>query len=605
MIGLARIREYFRVLTELAHILPARKYQMPEEDEQTSLGSVFEGTVSRYPDNIMLIFEGRQWTYAQFNAEVNRLARVLAGKGISRGDTVAIFMENRAEYILAMLALVKLGASASLINNSLTGGALLHCLSATNAKGCIVGEERSAAFDSIRDELSWTDTEPLLWFSDADSKEPPHWAIDARVEMASMSGENLTVTSTITAGETALYIFTSGTTGLPKAAVILHRKILAAGQAIGGTGFRLKPEDRLYLCLPIYHITGMGPGVCGFISAGGSIVLRRKFSASSFWSEVQEHQANCFIYVGELCRYLLMQPRCPEEKGNPLKKILGNGLRPDVWKEFKDRFGVSRICEIYGSSEGNVSFMNLLNKDRTIGFPSSKIALVKYNHDEAEILRDESGVCIEAPVGEPGLLLGKISSRTRFDGYTDSAATEKKIVRNVIEQGDQWFNTGDLIREIDVGFALGLKHYQFVDRTGDTFRWRAENVSTNEVGEVLNRHPQINMANVYGVEVPGVEGRAGMVAFALEESVPFDMEAFVRIVDGELPAYARPVFLRIQRSMATTGTFKLLKGELREQAYHLDNVGDDEIYVRRPQGESYERLDVGFYKCVADGSAGY
>ena len=174
MIGLARIREYFRVLTELAHILPARKYQMPEEDEQTSLGSVFEGTVSRYPDNIMLIFEGRQWTYAQFNAEVNRLARVLAGKGISRGDTVAIFMENRAEYILAMLALVNLGASASLINNSLIGGALLHCLSATNAKGCIVGEERSAAFDSIRDELSWTDTEPLLWFSDADSKEPPH-----------------------------------------------------------------------------------------------------------------------------------------------------------------------------------------------------------------------------------------------------------------------------------------------------------------------------------------------------------------------------------------------------------------------------------------------
>ncbi|MDZ7784661.1 MAG: AMP-binding protein [Halioglobus sp.] len=263
------------------------------------------------------------------------------------------------------------------------------------------------------------------------------------------------------------------------------------------------------------------------------------------------------------------------------------------------------MCEIYGSSEGNVSFMNLLNKDRTIGFPSSQIALVRYDNEEGEILRDESGACIEAPVGESGLLLARISSRTRFDGYTDPAATEKKIVRDVIEQGDRWFNTGDLIREIDVGFSLGLKHYQFVDRTGDTFRWLAENVSTNEVGEVLNQHPQINMANVYGVEVPGTEGRAGMVAFALGEDDSFDVETFVRIVDGELPVYARPVFLRVQRSMATTGTFKLLKGELREQAYHLDRVGDDEIYVRRPRGETYERLDADFYAQIVDGSAGY
>jgi citronellyl-CoA synthetase len=491
------------------------------------------------------------------------------------------------------------------VNNSLTGAALVHCLRATNACGCILGEERSDAFEAMRGELNWAAAEPVLWFPDGGRCQPPRWAVDARAEMAAQSVENLEVTRSVTAGDTALYIFTSGTTGMPKAAVILHRKILAAGQAIGGVGFRLKPEDRLYLCLPIYHITGMGPGFCGFIFAGGSVFLRRNFSASSFWSEVQQHQTNCFIYVGELCRYLLMQPRCQEEKLNPLGKMLGNGLRPDVWNEFKNRFGVSRICEIYGSSEGNVSFMNLLNKDRTIGFPSSEVALVKYDNEEDEILRNEAGACIESPVGEPGLLLAKISSKTRFDGYTDQAATEKKIVRNVMEQGDQWFNTGDLIREIDVGFALGLKHYQFVDRTGDTFRWRAENVSTNEVGEVLNKHPQIHMANVYGVEVPGAEGRAGMVAFALGEGASFDMEAFVRIVDDELPAYARPVFLRVQRSMATTGTFKLLKGELREQAYHPDRVGNDDIYVRKPRGKSYERLDADFYGCIVDGSAGY
>ncbi|MDZ7784660.1 MAG: AMP-binding protein [Halioglobus sp.] len=317
---LARIREFFRVMGEIAHIIPARGYKLPEIDEQVSLGSLFEDTVSRYPDNLMLLFEGRSWTYAEFNREVNRLARLLVSNGVSRGHTVAIFMENRAEYILAMLAVVKLGASASLVNNNLTGAALVHCLRATNARGCIVGEERTKAFDVIREEIGWTGTEPILWISDRAGGQLPPWAVDVLAEMASMSEENLDLTRTITAGETALYIFTSGTTGLPKAAVVTHRKILGVGQ-IGRTGFRLKPEDRLYLCLPIYHITGMGPGVCGFISAGGSIVLRRSFSASRFWPEVQEHKANCFIYVGELCRYLLMQPTCPEEKNNPLKKF--------------------------------------------------------------------------------------------------------------------------------------------------------------------------------------------------------------------------------------------------------------------------------------------
>lgn len=605
MTAISKTREFFRVLREAAGIAPAIGYKMAQDDDTVSLGSLYEDTVARYPDNIMLIFEDQQWTYSEFNGEVNQFARALANRGVSRGDTVALFMENRAEYVLSMLALVKLGASASLVNNSLTGAALVHCLQATDARGCIFGEERATVFDEVRGELGWTDGQPILWFANAKGEEAPGWALDARADMAPMATHNLEATREITAGETALYIFTSGTTGLPKAAVVPHRKILAAGHGMGRLGFRIKPEDRLYLCLPIYHITGMGPGFCGFISAGGSIVLRRGFSASKFWPEIQKHQANCFIYVGELCRYLSMQPPCPEEKNNPLQKMLGNGLRPDVWDEFKSRFGVSRICEIYGSSEGNVSFLNLLNKDRTIGAAISKVALVRYDNENDEILRDENGRCIEVPIGEPGLLLGEITEKTQFDGYTDPAATDKKIVRNVLKQGDQWFNTGDLIRQIDVGFALGLKHFQFVDRTGDTFRWRAENVSTNEVAEVLNRHPQIDMANVYGVEVPNAEGRAGMVAFALEPGTEFDLYAFTQLVESELPGYARPVFIRVQRAMATTGTFKLLKGELREQAYHLDKVHEDEIYVRMPRSANYQRLTGETYREIAAGSAGY
>ncbi|MEH6581580.1 MAG: long-chain-acyl-CoA synthetase [Halioglobus sp.] len=602
---IAKSREVARVLREFRKIAPALGYKMPGDDEKVSLGSVFEESVARFPDNIMLLFEGRQWTYAEFNAEVNRLARLFRERGVVRGDTVAMFMENRSEFVLTMLALLKLGASASLINTSLSGSALVHCITATDASRCVVGEELAAVLAEVLDDLDLERGSDYFWVQDKGESSVPDWAEDALAAMASLSTENLPITREIKAGETALYIFTSGTTGLPKAAIVLHRKILAAGHGMGRIGFQIQPEDRLYLCLPIYHMTGMGPGFCGFISCGGSIYLRRSFSASNFWPEIQQSQSNCFIYVGELCRYLAMQPPRPEEKNNPLQKMLGNGLRPDVWDEFKNRFDVPRICEIYGSSEGNTTFINLLNKEKTIGAAISKVALVQYDNENDEIVRNSAGHCIEVPLGEPGLLLGQITAKTQFDGYTNPEATASKIVRDVKKKGDSWFNTGDLIRQIDVGFAMGLKHFQFVDRTGDTFRWRAENVSTNEVAEAINGHHQINMANVYGVEVPGTEGRAGMVAFELPEGEDLDLETFQAQVERELPAYAQPVFVRVLRSAETTVTFKLLKGDLREQAFHSDKVGDDPVYVRKPRSKQYEALDASFYKKLLAGKGGY
>lgn len=604
--ALAKTREFFRVLGELSTVLPLlREFKMPEAGDKISLGATFEDTVARYPNNIMLLFEGRQWTYAEFNVEVNRFAHLLRARGISRGDSVALFMENRAEFIMATLAIVKLGAGAALINNSLSGAGLAHCIKASNARACIVGEERVHILADVLEDLDLQARRDYLWLSDSGAVAPPEWALDAGEAMSTLSSDNLPITRDITAGETALYIFTSGTTGLPKAAIVVHRKIHAGSLGMGRGGFRIRPEDRLYLCLPIYHITGMVPGLCTFISSGSSVYLRRSFSASNFWPEVQRYQTNCFIYVGELCRYLAIQAECPQEKNNPLQKMLGNGLRPDVWDEFRIRFGVSRICEIYGSSEGNVTFLNLLNKDKTIGASISKVALVQYDAENDAIVRDSAGRCIEVPVGAPGLLLAEISPKAEFDGYTNPEATQSKIIQNVKTEGDRWFNTGDLIRRIDVGFAMGFKHYQFVDRTGDTFRWRSENVSTNEVGEILNTHPQINMANVYGVEVPGVEGRAGMVAFELEEGAELDIAGFQSLVERELPPYAQPVFIRILKSVATTVTFKLLKGDLREQAYHLDRVGEDTLYVRKPRSAGYERLDAEFYQQIVAGSAGY
>ncbi|MFT5335930.1 MAG: citronellyl-CoA synthetase [Halioglobus sp.] len=602
---LAKSRETLRVLNEFRKIAPSLPLKMPDDDDLVSLGAMFEDTVERYPDNCMLLFEGRQWSYSQFNAEVNRLAHLFSDRGVSRGDSVAVFMESRAEFVLAMLALVKLGASASLINNSLSGAGLVHCIKATNASRCVVGQECEAVLAQVLGDLDLKAGRDYFWIPDEGAAIAPDWAEDAIAAMTNKSVENLPVTREITAGEPALYIFTSGTTGLPKAAIMPHRKIVAVGQGSGRIGFQVTPEDRLYLCLPIYHLTGMGPGFCGFISCGGSIFLRRSFSASKFWPEVKEFECNSFVYVGELCRYLAMQPVVPEEKNNPLQKMMGNGLRPDVWDDFKNRFDVPRICEMYGASEGNTSFLNLLNKDKTIGAAISKVALVQYDNETGEIARNKSGRCIEVPLGEPGLLLGQINQKARFDGYTNSEATASKIVRDVKRKGDSWFNTGDLIRQIDVGFAMGLKHFQFVDRTGDTFRWRAENVSTNEVAEVLNAHSQIDMANVYGVEVPGTEGRAGMVAFELDDNVELDLEEFQTLVERDLPAYAQPVFIRVLRSTETTMTFKLLKGELREQAFHLDNVGGDIIYLRKPRSKHYEHLDREYYQELVAGDGGY
>ena len=284
--------------------------------------------------------------------------------------------------------------------------------------------------------------------------------------------------------------------------------------------------------------------------------------------------------------------------------MVGNGLRPDVWDTFKDRFAVERIIEIYGASEGNALFMNLLNKDKTIGMTNADVALIEYDVAEDNILKGADGFCKKIITHDPGLLIVRIGPNAVFNGYTDAQATEKKILRDVFEEDDAWFNTGDLIKTVDVGYALGKTHYQFVDRVGDTFRWKSENVSTNEVGEILNGFQDVNMSNVYGVKIPGCEGRAGMAAFSLEDSVSFDWQAFSEYVENSLPKYARPLFIRIIQEMDTTGTFKLKKNDLRNEAFDISKVTDP-IYCLKPNSGNYEVLDIEWLQTINSKQAGY
>jgi citronellyl-CoA synthetase len=599
------IVEFFRVVWNFFQAAPTLIFfKPPADDRKKSLGLMFQTTAAKYSNKSAIVCGDSELTWGQFNALTNQYAHSLKSQGVARGDCVAVLIENRTELLCSIFALAKIGATAGLVNTGLTDRPLAHCISIVESKKCLVGQELLAAVSGVKGDLTLQDKD-YLWVADPLTiTDAPDWATDFSATLAGMPTDNLPETDEIVAGEIALYIFTSGTTGLPKPALIYHRKILSAAKPYSKVGFHAKPSDRMYICLPLYHATGFLLGIGSCLHSGASMFVRRRFSATQFWPEVQKHQTTLFIYVGELCRYLAMAPECPDEKNNPLKTMLGNGLRPDIWDTFRNRFGVKRITEIYGSSEGNVSFLNILNKESTIGTGSVVVMLVKYDIENDEIVLDGDGKVIEVEPGEAGLMLGQIDDRYKFDGYKNADATNDKILTDLRKPGDRWFNTGDLIRTIDVGFAMGLPHYQFVDRVGDTFRWRAENVSTNEVGEILNACDQVEISNVYGVDIPGAEGKAGMAAITLTPGQQFNAAEFTEFVDRKLPVFARPVFVRIEQEQDTTGTFKLFKGKLKQQAYHLDQV-DEPIYVRQPKSPQYELLDQAFYQQLINGSAGY
>jgi citronellyl-CoA synthetase len=408
----------------------------------------------------------------------------------------------------------------------------------------------------------------------------------------------------ITCGDAALFIFTSGTTGLPKATIQKHAKQLSPAKLSSIAGLKLQSSDCMYICLPLYHASGLSIGFIAAMGVGATVFLRRKFSASQFLTDVRANNCNTFLYIGELCRYLLAQPPLIDDSDNPLEKMMGNGLRPDIWMAFKDRYKVDKIIEFYGASEGNTFIMNYFNRDCTIGTAITPLPLIQYDVATDTIVRNDAGFCIPVEDGLPGLLVGEITKNAAFHGYTDKEATENKILRDVFKLGDAYFNSGDLLRTVVTSFSFGIKHYQFVDRIGDTFRWKGENCSTNEVGEIINDHSSIEICNIFGVEMPGTDGRAGMAGIVLKESHEFDTVSISALIKRDLATYAQPVFIRILPDLPLTGTFKLQKNDLREAAYHPERC-PDRVYVLKPGEDTYTELDAEFYRKIQSAEAGY
>ena len=593
-------------LAEAPTLLKLKKGMIPRAlDVSDCFGARVQANAERYPDRPAVIFEGKSVTWSEFNALSNQYAHYLRLQGAARGDTVSVIMENRIEFLALLVGLNKIGVTAGLINTNLTGKPLTHCIKVTNSTKCVFGSEIAAALNEVKSELDLEEGEDYFIMPDGEQESAINWAKNLAEGAVEASTVNPPETMDTQLGEIALYIFTSGTTGLPKAAVLSNRRFLMSADMSAMAGYKCTEKDRLYICLPLYHGTGLMIGAGAAFTSGASMFVRRKFSASNFLTEVRDNGCTCLVYIGELCRYLTNTEARPDDHKNPLRAMMGNGMRPDVWKGFKRRFGIKRVAEFYGASEGNVAFANLMNKDCTVGMTSAEVALVEYDVDNDEIVRDAQDRCVQVAQGEPGLLLGKITEDTVFEGHTDKQATEKKIIRDVFETGDAWFNSGDLMSTVDVGFSLGYPHYQFVDRVGDTFRWKSENVSTNEVGEILNGFEQIKFCNVYGVEIAGADGRAGMAAITLVDGLEvLDVVAFSQYIRAQLPAYAIPVFVRIQPEIDVTGTFKMVKGDLRKQAYNL-SLFSDPVYVLLPGKTDYQRLDEDSLATIEAAQAGF
>ena len=573
--GGARTKDSHVRLTDIAARVPGVLADLPvilrgaltglsaQPNSKKSIGTVFQDRAARYGDRVFLKFGDQQLTYGEANATVNRYAAVLAARGVGHGDVVGIMLRNSPNAVLTMLATVKCGAIAGMLNYHQRGEVLAHSLGLLDAKVLVAETD----LVSVVTESGGAGATEALVVEDLE-----RFAVSApATDPASASA--------VLAKDTAFYIFTSGTTGFPKASVMTHRRWLAALAGFGGLGLRLKSSDTLYSCLPLYHNNALTVAVSSVINSGSTLALGKSFSASRFWDEVIANQATAFIYIGELCRYLLNQPVKPTDRKHKVRVIGGNGLRPEIWDEFTERFGIQRVCEFYAASEGNLAFINIFNVPKTTGISPTPLAYVEYDPDTGAPLRDDSGRVRRVPAGQPGLALSPVNRLAPFDGYTDKTSSENKLVRNAFKEGDCWFNTGDVLS------PQGMGHAAFVDRLGDTFRWKGENVATTQVEAALGSDASVEECTVYGVEIPRTGGRAGMAAVQLRDGAEFDGQSLARAVYEQLPAYALPLFVRVVESMEHTSTFKSRKVELRDQAYGSEVK--DPLYVLAGREDGY------------------
>ncbi len=590
----ARLRRDWRFWKGLNRTL--RRVKTIARDSDNLVCDDIQAAVELHRNRPAMTFEGRTVTYGELDGIANRYAHWAKSQNLRRGQVVALLMPNRLEYFAIWYGLSKVGVVTALINNQLVGTPLAHCLNICGAGQVIVDADTSPVFEAVLGQLERPMHQWILGPAHGGQRD-----LIQALKSCSQLPPDRVVRDGMTAADTALLIYTSGTTGLPKAARITHmRAQLYMRGFAGATGAKM--TDRIYVCLPLYHATG---GLCALGAAllnGGSVVLKRKFSASHFWQDITDEGCTMFVYIGELCRYLVNHPEGPDETRHKLRLAFGNGLRPDVWPTLKRRFRIPNILEFYGSTEGNVSLFNWDGREGAIGRVPRwlkarfSIRLIQYDLETETVVRGTNGLCVECGPGQVGQCIGRIGGdvRAEYSGYLDKAASDSKILQNVLARGDAWFATGDLMKTDADGY------FYFVDRIGETYRWKGENVSTSEVAEQLLAFPGVAEATVYGVHVDGTDGRAGMAALVMDGS--FDVKAFGEHVAREMPAYAQPLFVRLLPTLDTTGTFKIRKVDLVSDGYDPNRIKGTMYFKDPTRGyvkltkSVFERLQTGAFK---------
>ncbi|WP_432470205.1 long-chain-acyl-CoA synthetase [Amphritea sp. HPY] len=554
-----------------------------------TLADRLEAQAKQYPERPFLIYGEQRFSYAEVNARANQVAHTVAQRGLKAGDVCAIALENRPEFFFIWFGLTKLGVVSAFINSQVNGTPLSHAINSTEAKAVIVGEEcvhNFAQTPELKGKSLWLLPDPEKPAS-ADDLACADSNFAAELEAASRDAVDPALRQDVTAETPTLLIFTSGTTGLPKAAIYSHMRWLSSGDVMAVT-IDATVDDVFYCCLPLYHGAAATSVTSTALTAGSSIVVRRKFSVREFWQDVRNNGITVCQYIGEICRYLLNHES--ESGEHKLRCMLGAGLTAESWKRWIERFGEMDVYEGWGSTEANTNLINLDNYIGSCGrvpdWSRTNFRLVRFDVESDSHLLDENGFYIECKPGEVGEGLGFIINSPdigggRFEGYTSAEASEQKILRNVLAEGDSFWRSGDLLRYDEDGY------FYFVDRIGDTFRWKSENVSTQEVASALDDFSGAELINIYGVQVPQHEGRAGMAAIVMQDGCEFDPQAFYDLTEARLPRYAAPQFVRVSEAADMTTTFKLRKVDLQRQGY-APELCNDPLFVRNDKAGTYQ-----------------
>jgi fatty-acyl-CoA synthase len=595
MDALSRIATLVEDMIELPQFLRVKRaLDRAGQGAFRTMGYVCRAQAEKVPDRVALRFEKEDVTFGAFNAGVNRYAHLLRSHGVGKGDVVNVMMENSPAMLMAQGACAKLGAIGALINTHLEGEALAHVHRASRAKVALVDRPGARAMLPLLERLP-----EIVVLADVPNLVAEGSRFRSLAEALDAASDAEVDIPDVKVSDVFLYVYTSGTTGFPKPAIVRHARFTAGGNSLAIL-LGLTSDDCSYAPTPLYHGYANFVGFAPAFHAGACFASRRKFSASEFLSDVRRHGVTIFCYVGELCRYLMRTPPTPADRDHRIRLATGPGLRPDIWLEFKSRFGIERIIDSYGQTEGNVSLQNRRGRVGSCGrcapFQHEQLKLARYDLARGELERGPDGFLIECKVGEAGELLSRVAKGNlmSFDGYADPADNQRKLLRDCFEKGDVYLRTGDLLRRDHASY------YYFVDRIGDTFRWKGENVATMEVEHLLNQAPGVHETAVYGVEVPGTEGRAGMALVVTADGDAFDPASFYAHACRVLPSYARPLFVRVAPQVDVTGNFKNRKTRLQAEAFDPDAVSDP-LWFRDDARGTFVPLDRALHADIVSG----